>query len=382
MARFGWNPFSVVVAVVGLGGCPGDDVTSPMSTEGGSSTSGASSTSRGATTLPGTTGSSTGTLGGTSVAGTTVGETTAGETTRGVTTRGETTFAGTTVAESTDGDSSAGDSSAGGSTAGGTGTTYFGTTFGETTYFGTSSSGTSFGATSFGSTFGETTYYGTTYFGSSVTGGGFDCGNDMIDGGETCDGSDLGGEDCESLGFESGMLACLPGCFNFDVSQCVGEGGCCVANGTPGCGDMACTAAICAEDPFCCDTEWDGLCASAATTEPVCQGVSNCPDCGNGMLEPAEICDGDDLDGETCETQGFDSGTLACAANCQDFQIAQCVASGPCCTSNPTVGCEAGVCMESICAFDPFCCEVQWDGACASSAQSVPACQGVSDCPG
>ena len=41
-------------------------------------------------------------------------------------------------------------------------------------------------------------------------------------------------------------------------------GGCFVANGTPGCDDSACCEATCAEDPFCCNSFWDAICADEA----------------------------------------------------------------------------------------------------------------------
>ena len=50
------------------------------------------------------------------------------------------------------------------------------------------------------------------------------CGNSLIDGNESCDGSALGGETCEGLGFVSGALGCTAGC-GFDVSGCVAGGG-------------------------------------------------------------------------------------------------------------------------------------------------------------
>lgn len=40
------------------------------------------------------------------------------------------------------------------------------------------------------------------------------------------------------------------------------------------------------------------------------------PICGNDNLDPFEACDGDDLGGATCVSQGFPGGTLACDANC------------------------------------------------------------------
>lgn len=38
--------------------------------------------------------------------------------------------------------------------------------------------------------------------------------------------------------------------------------------------------------------------------------------CGNGAVEGTEECDGVDLAGETCSSQGFDTGTLACGSDC------------------------------------------------------------------
>lgn len=38
--------------------------------------------------------------------------------------------------------------------------------------------------------------------------------------------------------------------------------------------------------------------------------------CGDGFIDPGEDCDSGDLDGGTCETEGFDSGDLACTGAC------------------------------------------------------------------
>jgi len=43
----------------------------------------------------------------------------------------------------------------------------------------------------------------------------------------------------------------------------------------------------------------------------------NAPECGNGLVEEGEQCDGDDFAAETCETQGFAGGTLGCASGCE-----------------------------------------------------------------
>ncbi len=45
------------------------------------------------------------------------------------------------------------------------------------------------------------------------------------------------------------------------------EGDCCAANGTPGCEDVEITECVCGLDPFCCENEWDDLCAGAAVEQ-------------------------------------------------------------------------------------------------------------------
>jgi hypothetical protein len=51
------------------------------------------------------------------------------------------------------------------------------------------------------------------------------CGNGEIDDNEQCDGSNLGGETCASLGEGDGTLMCLPNTCMFDVSMCTQVGG-------------------------------------------------------------------------------------------------------------------------------------------------------------
>ena len=46
------------------------------------------------------------------------------------------------------------------------------------------------------------------------------CGNGAVGAGESCDGTDLGGRSCASLGFLGGTLGCTAGC-TFDTTACV-----------------------------------------------------------------------------------------------------------------------------------------------------------------
>ncbi len=57
-----------------------------------------------------------------------------------------------------------------------------------------------------------------------------------------------------------------------------------------------------------------------ATSAPA--GTS--PVCGNNLREVPEVCDGSDLAGQTCVSQGFTGGTLSCNAGCTAFVTTAC----------------------------------------------------------
>lgn len=195
-----------------------------------------------------------------------------------------------------------------------------------------------------------------------------------------------------------------------------GTGACCLAggNGTVGCENAACEAVICALDVWCCDFEWDGVCATAAINNAngggACAGVSDCP--GGGGGGSGLCCSGNGTPG--CENAPCEAAICAldpfCCSNnwdilCADNAIANASAGGACasisdcpgpggggntggcCTSggNGTVGCENASCEAAVCAADPFCCNLSWDGICATiafdNAILSGACSGVSDCP-
>ncbi|NUP08044.1 MAG: hypothetical protein HOW73_18515 [Polyangiaceae bacterium] len=108
--------------------------------------------------------------------------------------------------------------------------------------------------------------------GNPSTGGGDSCGNGNIDAGEDCDGVNVGGATCTSIGqgFTGGALACANDC-TYDTSGCTAPAG-----------------------------------------------------CGNGNAEGTEACDGADLNGQSCATQGFDGGTLTCNGSCTGFITSGC----------------------------------------------------------
>jgi hypothetical protein len=115
-------------------------------------------------------------------------------------------------------------------------------------------------------------------------------------------------------------------------SACVWPGddiisSCCTNNpGTTGCDDATCEATVCAADSYCCDTEWDQICADAVPD--LCPGLCPLPpspgygNCGLTTVECAMV--------ETCLDDGMPSpawavcsqGGCAIPADCESIEPA------------------------------------------------------------
>ncbi len=136
------------------------------------------------------------------------------------------------------------------------------------------------------------------------------CGNGLIEGPEYCDGNQLGGETCVTLGYSTGTLLCNANC-EYDTSNCRHEAGC--GNG------------VVDELEDC-----DGENLNGQTCQTLGQGtgvlgclescrfdISRCSLCGNNQIDGGEECDTDQLGALTCESLGFAGGTLLCGSDCR-----------------------------------------------------------------
>ncbi|PKN24542.1 MAG: hypothetical protein CVU65_11485 [Deltaproteobacteria bacterium HGW-Deltaproteobacteria-22] len=134
------------------------------------------------------------------------------------------------------------------------------------------------------------------------------CGDGEIQAGEEdCDGTNLDGQNCEALGYYGGYLSCGNDC-HFNLASCEALGRC--GDGEIQ-GDEACDGAQ-LQGANCLDLEfYDG---QVACTDDCTLDYSDCYGaCGDDQLQTTfEACDGDDLNGETCESMGYYGGTLAC----------------------------------------------------------------------
>jgi hypothetical protein len=186
----------------------------------------------------------------------------------------------------------------------------------------------------------------------------------------------------------TGTLTCEPCVVPPGPCDNPDSGDCFVDNGTPGCNIPECCDLICGLDPFCCDVEWDGICADEALDfcevpaeggcclpDGTCQVLreDDCADAGGAFQGDGSDCSGepppeglcapgeedavltinlltDDFPGETTievSEKGGDvifsagpflnPGTLhvfdipVCASSCYNFTIFDAFGDGICC---------------------------------------------------
>lgn len=136
------------------------------------------------------------------------------------------------------------------------------------------------------------------------------CGDGQRLGAEACDGTDLGGATCVSVGYAYGDLSCTSECA-LDLSGCHGECGDGIAQPDEMC-DGADLGGV-----TCEDLGYEG--GELFCTERCQRSEWGCHRCGNGEVDPREQCDGDDVGGVTCEylSGGVMGGDVRCGDDCR-----------------------------------------------------------------
>jgi len=154
------------------------------------------------------------------------------------------------------------------------------------------------------------------------------CGDGIVAGVEECDLDDFGGDTCLTLGYHAGELACTQDCLRV-TDDCLAAGQCgdgVVQDAYEECDGAELDGASCLSQGY-----YGGLLACGADCAydlADCAGVGRC---GDGLLQVGygESCDGADLGANTCVTLGYYSGVLACDAAC-GFDLADCELGGHC----------------------------------------------------
>ncbi|MBI5547610.1 MAG: hypothetical protein HY901_27315, partial [Deltaproteobacteria bacterium] len=158
-------------------------------------------------------------------------------------------------------------------------------------------------------------------------------------------------ESCESSNPVSTPTAAGVACLGSATGRvCDGSGSCveCLAPtdcSTGRCIENRCVVLTCGNGAIDQGEACDGtdLAGQSCTTQGFASGVLTCkpgctfdttacvavPTCGNGAIDQGEACDGTDLAGQSCLTQGFASGALTCSPTCT-FDSTGCVAAPSC----------------------------------------------------
>ncbi len=134
------------------------------------------------------------------------------------------------------------------------------------------------------------------------------CGDSIVDvlQGEQCDQNNFNGEDCLSMGYASGTLACDDSC-RLDFTSCLGVCGDGIREGQEACDDGGILPGDgCSPD---CQIETGWSCQG--DTPSICT-----PICGDSLIVGEESCDGTNLGMKTCADFGFGGGDLECKEDC------------------------------------------------------------------
>jgi slime mold repeat-containing protein len=234
--------------------------------------------------------------------------------------------------------------------------------------------------------------------------------------GEDCDGGDLAGATCASLGFASGTLACRSDC-TFDASGCIavcgdglaspgeacdpgGIGGAqsafrgetCASRGFDSGGTLACTADCSAivVSPHCA-----AAVATRCSTDADCGAsgpcLGGCIACGNGFVDPGEECDGGVANGSAPNHCRADCRLPICGDEIVDFSHCssaidtQCTTAADCAAGQSCIAGEAcdrgtAVCTGGANDGRPCCTAAECPGGtcggndCSRNRDDVPGC--------
>ena len=159
-------------------------------------------------------------------------------------------------------------------------------------------------------------------------------------------------------------------------ADCGGGNSCCEEHDGTGCSYGSCQSTVCNVDPYCCETKWDGICASEA--EDMCPVCGGGPVCGDNSCNGSENCDSCPQDCGNCCGNGACEGNFGEDCNSCPEDCGSCSSDESCCLPHDSTGCKDGAVQNCVCNMDPYCCNNKWDSLCAAEADDCGSCNG--DC--
>jgi hypothetical protein len=146
----------------------------------------------------------------------------------------------------------------------------------------------------------------------------------------------------------------------------------------------SCAAQVCANDSYCCDTNWDDLCVGEVDQycPSGCGGTSTTtcdhdPCTSGGALNTscsscaATVCG---YDAYCCSTS-WDS---TCVSEAQSDSACSSACSGGCahseCSSGGPLDSTCSSCASDVCSGDSYCCSTSWDSTCVDEAGKSSSC--------
>jgi hypothetical protein len=147
--------------------------------------------------------------------------------------------------------------------------------------------------------------------------------------------------------------------------------GTCQTGGALVSGCDPCVTSVCQHDPYCCQSGWDSLCVAevgqycgaSCSTAATCSHPAyttgtklgaSCSSCTSAVCAADPYC---------CNT-AWDS---LCVSELSQYAA---LAHPICSTGTKLTACSSA-CVTSVCAGDPYCCNTAWDSLCVSEVSSI-----------
>jgi alpha-tubulin suppressor-like RCC1 family protein len=143
------------------------------------------------------------------------------------------------------------------------------------------------------------------------------CGDGFINGNEECEGNTTEADSCFTLGYYGGELTCDASRCIFDQSDCKSYGWCGDGITHDGTGEFTETCDGTNLNGDTCISLGYDIGTLSCSSDCSSYNETLCFSCGNSIIEPGESCDGTSLGGESCLSLGNDNThPLICDFNC------------------------------------------------------------------